>query len=198
MSDDAPASAAQRGAFPLFGRVYSALLLVFCCGHAVFLIASIVPRNPPPAERGNPAVALYRMLTGGQQQWNVFETIPFLHSLDARIEVDDGVGGRAVVGSVLPGFTPYPRPERSRYYILFHRMLHNTDRPLFFEAYLRTTEALLRAQRGSVIDGHWTLVVDVEWTRTLLYSRRDGVLSVPASRSFDAANIGGIPREPNR
>ncbi len=194
MSGGDPAGTAQHGAFPVKGRVRAVLLLLFCCGHAVFLIASIVTRNPPPTERGNPVLAFYRLFTGGQQQWNMFETIPLLHSLDARIVVDDGPGEVVVVGSVLPGFTPYPRPEQSRYYVLFHRMMIQAERPSFFEAYLRRTDVLLRSQRGSAITGHWALVVDVEWTRTLIHSRRDGGLYVPASRSFDAANPGGTPR----
>jgi len=188
------ADSAERSASPAKGRVGAGLLLAFCCGHAAFLIASIVPRHAVPPERRNPALKLYRTFVGGEQQWNMFETIPTLHSFDARIEADDGQGGRTTVGTVLPGFAPYPKPERSRYYVLFNRMLLNSPQPSFFEAYLRKTDDLLRAQPGNSGARRWAMVVDVEWTRTLIHSSRDGVLYVPASRAFDPANPGGIPR----
>ena len=189
--EDSP-NAAQHGAFPVKGRMWSVLLVGFCCWHAVFLIASIVPRMSSGDERGNPALNFYRLFVSGDQRWNMFETIPQHHSLDARIEVDDGHGGRANLGSVMPGFTPYPNPENARYYNLFYRILLGSEKSPLFLAYLRRTDDLLRAQHGNTITGRWALVVDVEWTRALADSRRDGMLYVPATRFFDPANPGGI------
>jgi hypothetical protein len=192
MSGDDSANFAQGETFPVKGRVWAVLLLGFCCWHAAFLIASIVPRQTASGKKGSPALNLYRIFVSGDQQWNMFETIPLLHSFDVRIEVDSGQGGRATVGSVLPGFAPYPQPEFSRYYVMFHRMLLNSTSPSFFEAYLRKTDELLRARHGGSSTGRWALVVDMEWTRTLIHSRGDGVLYVPATRSFDAANPRGV------
>ena len=198
------------------GRVGAVLLVGFCCWHAVFLIASIVPRNTAGDALGNGvpnfyrrfvawqermmpdnsrrirALNFYRLLVSGDQQWNMFETIPTLHSFDTRIEVDDGRGGRTTLGSMMPGFTPYPHPEDARYYNLFYRMLQGSDRSPQFLAYLRRTEGLLNARYGNAIAGHWKLVVDVEWTRDLSQSSRDGGLYVPAVRFFDTAHLGGI------
>ncbi len=170
----------------------AALLLAFCCWHAVFLIASIAPRKKLPEEKGNAALNLYKLFVSGPQKWNLFETIPDHHDLDPRIVVTDGQGGRTTLGCVLPGFTAYPRPEKARYYNLFFFLLLNVQRPSFFEAYLRQAEDGVRARHGGAIPGHWELVVDVEWTRALVLSRRDGGLYVPGTRSFDVANPGGI------
>ena len=192
MSGGESANAARDGALPLQSRVGTALLLAFCCWHAVFLIASIAPKKKVPEEKGNMALRLYQLFVGGTQHWNLFQTIPDHHSLDPRIVVDDGQGGRTTFGCVLPGFTAYPRPGKSRYYNLFVHLLPNAQRPSFFEAYLRRAEAGVKARHGGAIPGRWELVVDVEWTRTLVHSRRDGRLYVPATRSFDVANPGGI------
>ena len=192
MIGDDSTDIAQPGAFPVKGRVRAVLLLGFCCWHAAFMIASIVPRNDGPHERGNRAVDFYRLFVGGEQQWNMFETIPRHHSLDARIVVDDGKGGRTTLGSVMPGFTPYPSPENARYYNVFYRILQGSVRSPLFLAYLRKTEELLRARHGDSVTGHWALVVDVEWTRTLSESSRDGVLYVSGKRYFDTANPGGV------
>jgi len=194
MSGDDSANSAQGETFPVKGRVWAVLLLGFCCWHSGFLIASIVPRQTGEGKKGNPALNLYRTFISGDQHWNMFETIPLHRSLDAWIEVDDGKGGRATLGSVLPGFTPYPSPENTRYYNLFYRIMLNAARSPYFGAYLRRTDGLLRARYGSSITGHWALVVDVECMRPLHDSRRDGVPYVPATGYFDAANPGGVPR----
>ena len=192
LSDGDPAHPAPPGTGSLPRRAASVLLLGFCCWHAVFLITSILPQHQSREEAGNAARNLYQIFVSGRQQWNVFETIPLHHSLEARIVVDDGPGGRATVGSILPGLTPYPQPENARYYNLFSTMLLNSPKPSYFESYLRRTEETLRARHGGATAVPWVLVVDVEWTRTLIHSRRGGGLYVPATRSFDVANPGGI------
>lgn len=190
MSEDDSASAPQSR----MRKAGSALLLAFCCFHAVFLIVSVAPKNTFLAAKGNFALDLYRTFIGGPQQWNLFHSIPDHHSLELRIVLDDAQGGRSSVGCVLPGFTDYPSPEKPRYYNLFYRMLTNDHRPSFFEAYLRRLEAGLKARHGGAVPGSWELVADVEWTRTLLHIKRDGRLYAPGTRSFDAANPGGITR----
>ena len=180
------------GDLPVKGRVLSVLLLVFCCWHAVFLIISVVPQRTGQEDRISAPMNLYGMLAAGSQGWKMFETIPLLHSLDARIEIEDEAGGRTSVGSVLPGLAPYPKPELSRHYILLHRMLLSSSSPSHLEAYLRRVDDHLSALRGPAVRGHWSLVIDAEYTRTLIYSRRDGGLYVFATRSFTPANPGGV------
>ena len=192
MNGNDSTNAAQHGALPVQGRVGAALLLAFCCWHALYLIASIVPKNVARPAEGKTKSHLYKLFVSGPQQWNMFETIPHHHFLDPKIVLADGQGGRTTIGSVLPGFTAYPRPEKARYYNLWYHLLTNAQRPSFFEAYLRGVEDGLKARHGEAIPGRWEAVVDVEWTRTLFHSRRDGGLYVPSTRSFDVANPGGI------
>ena len=194
MSGDDAAETPPAGALPVMKKVGAALLLAFCCWHAVFLLASIAPPKNAANGKPNTALALYKLFVSGPQQWNLFESIPDHHWLDPRIVVEDSRGGQTTIGCVLPGFTAYPRPEKARYYNLFFRLLTNAERPSFFAAYLRRVEAGLPAWHDGALPGRWELVVDVEWTRTLLHSRRDGGLYVPATRSFDVANPRGIVR----
>jgi hypothetical protein len=191
MSVEDSAGRAHRDTFAVKNRVGAALLVGFCCWHAAFLIVSILPRAGPE-ERGNAAMNLYRILVSGQQQWNVFETIPLLHSFDARIEMSEGEGRTLSLGSVMPGFAAYPRPENARYYNVFYRMLLGSAESPFFEAYLRRMDEQIRSRHGGSFTGHWALVVDVEWTRILGESRRGGALYLPAKRAFDIAHRGGI------
>jgi hypothetical protein len=175
---------------PVRGRMASALLLIFCCWHAVFLIFSIKP--PPPArdDPGNPAVDLYRIALGGRQLWFMFETIPVLHSLDVRLEGEDAMGRKVTTGCVLPGFKPYPRPEDSRYYVLMFRLMFFDNKTAFRDAYLRKVAQLLAAARGPAAGKNWSLVVDTVFTRILSESRRDGQVSMPVTNTFPIPDNG--------
>ena len=171
----------------------AALLLIFCCGHAVFLIVSIIPRTRGQDDPGNPAMDLYRSLTGGRQVWNMFETIPVLHSLDARLEARDATGATITAGCVLPGFRRYPQPETSRYYILFHRMLATSSGAAIREAYLKKINQMPSPPRDFGSGGPWSLVMDVEYTRNLFHIRRDGQIAMPVTKVFGPASPGENP-----
>lgn len=165
-------------------RLLAGLLLAFCCWHVTFLVISIMP--PPPArdDPGNPVIDLYRLVIGGRQQWNMFETIPVLHSMDVRLEGEDATGQKITAGCVLPGFKPYPKPEDSRYYVLFYRLMMFDNKVAFQEEYLQKVAQLISAQRGFVSGGKWSIVVDLDCTRNLVHSRRDGQLSMLFTKTF--------------
>jgi hypothetical protein len=165
------------------------LLLVFCCCHAVFLCISIIPGS----HFGNPAMELYRLVVGGQQQWNMFSTIPVQHSMDLHFEGENEEGDKMTAGCVLPGLMPYPKPEESRYYVLFHQMMFIPKNVAYRDAYLRKAAQLLPAQPGPGAGRNWLLVVDTEYTRNLYHSRRDGHLSMPVTKTFDLNHPGENP-----
>ena len=100
---------------PLRSRWATGWLLAFCCWHAGFLLYSIRPVPPERIEPGHPALDLYRLVLGGHQRWNMFDTIPVLRSMEVRLVGEDGTREGATAGPVLPGFTPYPHPESARY-----------------------------------------------------------------------------------
>jgi len=176
--------------FPVKSRWLTGLLLVFCCWHAVFLIVSIIPGPPARDDPGHPAMDFYRLALGGWQHWNMFETIPVLHSMDVRFEGEDEMGRKITAGCVLPGFQPYPKPEKARYYVGFFRLIFFSNKVAYRDAYLRKAAQLLPARPGSGLGGKWSLVVDTEYTRTLFHSRRGGHLSVPFTKTFDLTRPG--------
>jgi hypothetical protein len=166
------------------GRLMSGLLLAFCCGHAVFLIYSVFPRRSAADDHKNAALDLYRLVFSGRQQWNLFYTIPLQHSMDIRLEGDDGTGGKIEAGSILPGLKPYPQPEEARYYGVFYRMLFSSDNVAYRDAYFRKAAQLLQDEGGAEAGENWSLVLDVEYTRTLFHSRRDGKMWMPFTKAF--------------
>ena len=177
-------SPAEAGGVPVRSCLLTGLLLAFCCWHAVFLVISLIPPPPGRDDPGNPAVDLYRLVLGGRQQWNMFETIPVLHSMDVRLEGEDEAGRKITAGCVLPGFKPYPKPEESRYYVLFYRLMLFDNKIAFQETYLRKAAQLISARRGSGAGGKWSLVMDLEYTRNLVHSRRDGQIPMLHTKTF--------------
>jgi len=173
-------------------RLLKGALLAFCCWHVVFLVISIIPTPPLQHEHGNPVVDLYGLVLGGRQQWTLFETIPLQHSFDLWLEHEDGAGGDVTSGCVLPGFKPYPVPEKSRYYVLFYQLMTFIDDVPYRDAYLRKTARLLEARRGPEAGGKWSLVMAAGYTRTLFYSRRDGQISMMIPKTFDLPPPGGV------
>lgn len=179
------------GGVPIRSRWSTGLLLAFCCWHAVVLIISIIP--PPPArdDPGNPAMDFYRLVLSGRQQWNMFETIPVLHSMSARLEGEDGTGGKITDGCVLPGFKPYPMPEDSRYYVLFYRMMFFDNKVAYRDAYLKKAAQLVSARQGSEARRTWSFVLDRAYTRSLIHILHDGQLSLPVRQAFVLPIPGG-------
>jgi len=197
MRSTSPDDSLAQDSAPDAGRVSpgnpwpARLLLVFCCWHAAFLIYSIIPAPPAQNKPGHPVLDFYRIALGGRQQWNMFETIPVLHSLDVRFEGVDRQGRETIVDPVLPGFKPLPRPESARYYNAFYRLLLAAETVPFRDAYLRKVGPLLAAQRDPTAGETWTLVVNQEYTRNLFHSRRGGPISVLVSKSFDISTPDG-------
>jgi hypothetical protein len=172
-------------------RLLKGLLLAFCCWHAGFLVVSIIPKPLAQRDHGNPALDLYCLVLSGREEWSVFETIPLQHSMDVWLEREDETGAGATVGCVLPGFKPYPIPEKSRYYMLLYKLMFFLDDAPYRDAYLRKLARLLAARRGPGVDGKWSLVTAAGYTRNLYHIRRDGQISMLVPRTFDLATPGG-------
>ncbi len=183
-----PGDVREAGGVPAKHRLLAGALLAFCCWHAGFLLVSIIPGPPAQEAPGSPALDLYRLALCGHQRWNMFETIPVLHSMDVRLEGEDAAGHKITAGPVLPGFTPYPAPEDSRFYVLLYRLMFFDNKVPFRDAYLEKVAQLLRATRGVAAAGEkWSLVADTAFTRNLFHIRRDGQLSMPVTKVFPLA-----------
>lgn len=172
---------------PLRNRWAAGLLLAFCCWHAGFLLYSIRPGPAARDDPGHPAMDLYRMVLGGRQIWNMFDTIPILRSLDVRLVGENGTREGATAGPVLPGFTPYPHPESARYYNAFYRLLLANETMPFREPYLRKVRRIFPANPQAAAGTDWAVVVEQGYTRNIFHSRRGGPLSVLTTKTFELA-----------
>lgn len=174
-------------------RFSAGVVLAFSCWHAAFLAGSIVPRHEGQETAGTPAMDVYRAFTGSRQIWNMFDTIPLLHSLDVRLEGPGPAGKTMSTGPVLPGFAPYPQPEESRYYALFHRLLFTKDGDAFRAPYLRKAAQLSQPDRTITTDDHgWVLIMDAAITRNLFHSRRDGQIALPVEKKYGPVATPGV------
>jgi hypothetical protein len=160
------------------------LLLLFCCWHAGFLIFSVLPRLPGQDLPGYYPVDLYRLVTGSRQMWRLFHTIPVMRSLRIHLEATQADGKILTAGCLLPGFTPYPLPENSRFFTLFERMLTHPIGELYREAYIRKVNHLQNANTPLEEHLEWNLVFEGEAIRNLFYSRIDRQVSAPFTKRF--------------
>jgi hypothetical protein len=175
-----PSPPGKAAGAPIRSRLVTGLLLVFCCWHGAFLAYSIIPVPNGNDVPSHSILDFYRLAVSGSQQWNMFDTIPTLHSMDARLVGEDETGNQITRGCILPGFEPYPKPEQARYYVALFRLLSQES---YRDAYLRNAAQLLSTQQAQ--DGkNWSLVVNAEYTRHLFHIQRDGHLAQPASKAF--------------
>jgi hypothetical protein len=122
----------------------AALTLLFL-GHMLATSVQHIPRDSalrPVAEPFGP----YLALTGIWQDWDMFITIPYLHSYDVALEVTDANGTSVAYGPILPGLRPYDgdiRPEG-----FFTRVLEEPAFAGYREPYFRNVCAALRASSG--------------------------------------------------
>lgn len=188
--------APQEGAAPAVealprSRWARGLLLAFCCWHAGFLLYSMIPAPAAQDAPGHPVLDFYRLALGGHQRWNMFETIPVLHSLDVRLVGENGTREGATAGPVLPGFAPYPHPESARYYNAFYRLLLANETIAYRDAYLRKVAQLFPAHPSSAAGEQWMVVADQDYTRNIFHSRRGGPVSVMVTKTFDLSEYAG-------
>ncbi len=172
------------------------LIIVLATLHAVKLVTCILPEawRPDliPLGLGN----AYEKLTGTKQSWNMFETIPSHHRFSARLVIIGSDGTERTLGPVLPGFQEWPQPERVRIKSLYDRLFPSNMAPALRDAWLRETDAQLRASRVLRPGENWCLEVLEDYTRHLFHIRRDGNLSQRKTTRYSPARPEGSPHPP--
>jgi hypothetical protein len=145
----------RRSAMPLSPQGKWALKVVatvLFLGHMLATSIQHIPRESALRPAAEPFVA-YQALTGIWQDWDMFITIPYLHSYDVALDVGDGEETSTSYGPMLPGLRAYDGDIRSEGF--FTRVLEEESFTVYREAYFRSVCAALRASSGK---GGQTLV----------------------------------------
>jgi hypothetical protein len=125
---------------------------VLFLGHMLATSIQHIPRDSALRPAAEPFVA-YQALTGIWQDWDMFITIPYLHSYDVALDVSDEAGTSTSYGPLLPGLRAYDGDIRTEGF--FTRVLEEDAFAGYREAYFRSVCAALRASSGK---GGQTLV----------------------------------------
>lgn len=172
ISPDTPAGEEDKSSARNWRNV---LIVVFATCHALKLIMAIlpVPNRPDPL----PGLAhAYEGLTGSQQNWDMFVTIPTYHRYDVRLVIKGIDGSERYLGPLLPGFKTYPEPEDVRLYLLFERMTNGALVEGLRQAYLRQVDRLLREEHRIQEGETWYLETITDYTRLIKRVQKDGRL----------------------
>jgi hypothetical protein len=102
----------------------------------------------------------YLALSGVWQDWDMFVTIPYLHSYNVTLQVTDPDGPADSVGPVLPGLRAYDGDIRTEGF--FTRVLDEKAFAVYLDAYGARLCTELRAARGH---GGQTIVVREAFSR---------------------------------
>ena len=109
---------ATTGGEPKSGKRLIAVVIAFGLFHALSLVLAILPRDWAI----NRLLAPYRQLTGTEQEWGMFYTIPTMQENAVAVEVTDAGGVTAERGPILPGLKSYRTHAQIRYYYLLNRL----------------------------------------------------------------------------
>jgi hypothetical protein len=162
-------------------KLIAALLISFGLLHCASLLVALLPGD----WKVNQIFAPYRQLTGTQQEWEMFATIPI--ALDKRITVDvtDTNGKVTTVGPILPGLEEFDIHTNIRYYSSLVRMMSRDSD--FLGAYVGQ---LKRAVKESSATGvrEFSVKTETDFIRLIKNVQKDGQMTL---RKTDA--LGPIP-----
>lgn len=156
----------MRASSSLSGR--EKVIVVFATVHLVFLLVGMLPVPWRAKLIVSPAFLFYERFTHCHQLWNMFETIPNMHSLEARLVVQEGAHKPREEGMVLPGLRRFSQKDEMRLNTWMINVVFNPTRGVFRESYMKSAAAaLLRSGRYSP-KALVSLEVIPSYTRSLL------------------------------
>ena len=125
-----------------------AVALAALTWHAAAIGFTLIPFESQLRKRLAPPMDFYRKLTGIEQHWNMFETVPYHRDYTVAVGVTQGSANTsAETGPILPGLAPFP--EYFRYHTFMTR-LESKEFDMFLEPYARHLgEEILRAHPGA-------------------------------------------------
>ena len=173
---DTPVAAKQT-------KLIAALAIGFGLFHGVGMLLAVLPADWGANRLFEP----YRKLTGSQQQWDMFSTIPI--ALDQQVTVDfaRGDGGMATAGPILPGLREFDLDSRIRYYPLLHRLMARDGD--YLGSYLAGVEAALAEETGGDVR-EFSLRSETDFVRLIKRIDEDGQMTVRKSEVIGPIVVG--------
>ena len=144
------------------------LILIFASVHLVFLLFGILPVRWRDKIHVTPVFSFYERLTRCHQFWNIFETIPNMNRLEARLVVKEGTQKAHEEGVILPGLRRFSPHEYVRLNNWIANVIFTPSRGVLRESYMKkAAAALLRSGRYGP-SAQVSLEVIPAYTRSLL------------------------------
>ena len=160
------------------------LVVGFGLFHAFTLLVAILPHDWAI----NRVLAPYRQLTGTDQEWGMFYTIPTMQENSMEIDVVDRSGEVSVRGPILPGLKPYRTHSKIRYYYLLNS-LTDAGQP-YLGAYVKQLgEAVAEDSGGSASE--FSIRMDREYIRLLERIGEDGEMTLLKSETLGPFPLDG-------
>ncbi len=144
------------------------VIVVFATVHLAFLLFGMLPVRWRDQIRVASVFNFYERISRCHQVWNMFETIPNMYRLEARLVVQEPGQKAREEGMVLPGLRRFTQHEQVRLNNWMINVVFNSSRGVFREAYMKAAaEALLRSGRYSP-GAQMNFEVIPAYTRSLL------------------------------
>ncbi len=153
-------------------------ILIFASLHLLYLAFGALPVPWRDALHVSPAHRFYERLTRCHQVWNMFETIPNMHRLEARLVVTDEKGKLREEGMVLPGLKKFSQHDQVRLNNWMSNVIFNSSRGVFREAYMKNAAAALLSSGRYGPHAQMSLEVLPSYTRSLVGVRTLKEISV--------------------
>ncbi len=163
-------------------RLISVLVVAFGLFHAANLLFAMLPRASPI----NRALAPYRQLTGTEQEWGMFYTIPTMQQNEITVEITDVSGAVTEHGPILPGLKDYATHSQIRYYYLLNQL--TSPKGDYSEGYIDQ----LRKEIGSASTGdptEFTVKFEGDYIRSLDLIDEDGKMTLLQSKSLGPFSV---------
>ena len=148
-------------------------LAILAIGFGMFHCATIVLAMLPRSWGINRALAPYRQLTGTEQEWGMFHTIPNLQHNEIRVEV-----GEDSFGAILPDLRDYQTHDRIRHYYFFKSLTETGN--VYFDDYVDGLRVALAAQGVDSSKG-FVLNTESDFIRLLERIDEDGEMTLRKS-----------------
>lgn len=125
-------------------------IVAFATVHLMFLLFGMLPKAWRDRTPLASAFRTYEVVTRCPQLWNMFETIPNMNRMEARLVVKEEGHKAREEGALLPGLRRFSQHDEVRLNNWMMSVIFNATRGVFRESYMRSAaNALLKSGRYS-------------------------------------------------